>query len=83
LQCGVAVSSRNFKKAVARNRVKRIMREAYRLQKFPLQDLLEEQDKHLTVFLIYIGKELPVFYEVSGRMEIVLQRLLTVVQNQL
>ena len=82
MQCGVTVSSRNFKKAVDRNRVKRIVREVYRLQKLPLQNLLEEQDKHLIMFFIYVGKELPVFNEVNGRMEIALQRLVNVVQNQ-
>jgi ribonuclease P protein component len=82
LQCGVAVSSRNFKKAVSRNRVKRIVREVYRLQKLPLQNLLKEQDKYLIVFIIYVGKELPVFYEVNGKMEIALQQLVNVVQKQ-
>src|SRR6476469_4622404 len=33
LQAGVTTSSRHFKKAVQRNRVKRVLREAYRLQK--------------------------------------------------
>jgi ribonuclease P protein component len=82
LQCGVAVSSRNFKKAVSRNRVKRIVREVYRLQKVPLQNLLKEQDKYLIVFIIYVAKELPVFNEVNGKMEIALQQLVNVVQKQ-
>jgi ribonuclease P protein component len=82
LQCGVAVSSRNFKKAVSRNRVKRIVREVYRLQKLPLQNLLKEQDKYLIIFIIYVGKELPVFNEVNGKMEIALQQLVNVVQKQ-
>jgi len=75
LQAAVAVSSRNFKKAVERNRVKRIFREAYRLQKLPLQNFLKEQNKSLIVFFIYTGKELPVFAEVHNKMEIILQRL--------
>jgi ribonuclease P protein component len=82
LQCGVTVSSRNFKKAVSRNGVKRIVREVYRLQKLPLQNLLEEQNKRLIVFFIYVGKELPVFNEVNGKMEIALQRIISVVRNQ-
>ena len=82
LQAGVAVSSRNFKRAVERNRVKRVIREVCRLQKLPLQNLLKEQDKHLIVFFIYTGKELPVFDELKARMETVLQKLLAVIQNQ-
>ncbi len=52
------------------------MREAYRLQKLPLQNLLKEQDKSLAVFFIYISKELPVFNEVNSRMAIILNRLI-------
>jgi ribonuclease P protein component len=61
LQAGVAVSSRSFKKAVERNRVKRVLREVYRLQKLPLQQVLERSGQKLVIFFIYTGKELPVF----------------------
>ena len=76
LQAGVTTSSRNFKKAIERNRVKRILREAYRLQKLPLQQHLKEQNRSLALFFIYTGKELPVFAEVYERMGIILQKLL-------
>src|ERR1043166_5363776 len=38
LQFGAAVSAKNFKRAVDRNRIKRLTREAYRLQKNQLQE---------------------------------------------
>jgi ribonuclease P protein component len=76
LQAGVTVSSRTFKTAVQRNRVKRVMREAYRLQKIPVQQLLaERQQQGLILFFIYIGKELPVFAEVHEKMRVVLQKV--------
>ena len=75
LQAGVTTSSRNFKKAIERNRVKRILREAYRLQKLPLQQHLKEKNISLALFFIYTGKELPVFAEVFEKMGIILQRL--------
>src|SRR4051794_23900081 len=75
LQAGVTVSSRKFKKAVERNRVKRILREAYRLQKLPLTQYLKERDSSLVVFFIYTGKELPIFEEVYGKMGIALQKI--------
>lgn len=75
LQAGVTTSSRNFRKAVERNRVKRILREAYRLQKLPLQQHLKDKNSSLALFFIYIGKELPVFAEVYERMGIILQKL--------
>ena len=41
----VSVSKRHFKHAVQRNRVKRLVREAWRLNKQPLADLLNAQQK--------------------------------------
>ncbi|MDP4283898.1 MAG: ribonuclease P protein component [Bacteroidota bacterium] len=64
LQAGFSVSTRHFKKAVDRNRIKRIMRESYRLQKNSLQIELEENHKNLAVFFIYTGKELPEYFMV-------------------
>jgi ribonuclease P protein component len=59
LQFGVSASTRNFKKSVDRNRIKRRMREAWRLQKLSLVELLLQQNRSLAVFFIYTGKELP------------------------
>ena len=59
IQTGFAVSSKHFKKAVYRNRIKRLMREAYRLQKNDLQNQLVLQQKKIVVFFIYVGNELP------------------------
>ncbi len=75
LQCGVGVSSKNFKKAVDRNRIKRLMREAYRLQKNFLQDLLKEKNLQLALFFIYTGKELPEYKMVNDKIELILQRV--------
>lgn len=79
LQGGVTVSSRKFRKAVERNRVKRILREAYRLQKPPLKQLLENNDKQLAVFFIYVGKELPNFEEVNKKMGSIIKRLTEII----
>jgi ribonuclease P protein component len=59
LQTGVSVSSRYFKRAVDRNKIKRLIRESYRLQKFQLEEYLLKEDHQLSVFLIYISKEMP------------------------
>ena len=59
LQFGAGASTRNFKKSVDRNKIKRRLREAWRLQKLPLTELLFKQNHKLAVFFIYSGKELP------------------------
>ncbi len=75
LQAAVGVSSRNFKKATDRNRVKRILRESYRLQKATLKQILERDEKQLSVFILYNGKELPKFENLFEKMELVINRL--------
>jgi len=59
LQAGVAVSSRYFKKAVHRNYIKRLLREAYRLNKTELKTAVYQKQVKLNLFIIYVGKELP------------------------
>src|SRR5579871_2290870 len=59
IQAGFGAASRQFRKAVDRNRIKRLSREAWRLQKQPLVDHLGQKGKSLAVFFIYIGKDLP------------------------
>ena len=53
-QVGVSVAKRNYKLAVDRNRLKRLMRETYRLQK---QIVYNNLDKPYVFMISYIGKE--------------------------
>jgi ribonuclease P protein component len=76
LQAGFGAGARHFKKAVDRNRIKRLSREAYRLQKNPLLQRLEEKRLSLAVFFIYTGKELPDYGTVSDKIGVALQKLI-------
>lgn len=75
LQFGVGVSTKNFKKAVDRNRVKRLTREAWRLQKNAVEEILLAKQKSLHVFLVYTGKELPVYADVFAKVAVILKKL--------
>jgi len=75
LRFGAGVSARNFKKAVDRNRIKRLIREAYRLQKNELQEQLIAKNSSLDIFIIYTAKELPVYQDVYMKVGLVLEKL--------
>ncbi|MFZ6025356.1 MAG: ribonuclease P protein component [Bacteroidota bacterium] len=77
VKAGVGVSARHFKKAVQRNRIKRLLREAYRLEKQDLYKQLAAQQKQLTVFFLYIDKEMPAFEVVRKKMKDCLAKLQT------
>ena len=81
LQVGVTVSSKNFKRAVDRNRIRRLLREAWRLQKNSLQERLEERQSSLSVFLIYTGEELPMYNLVSEKLQVILKKLIKLVDE--
>ncbi|MBN2639378.1 MAG: ribonuclease P protein component [Bacteroidales bacterium] len=74
----VSVSKRNFKKAVDRNRIKRLMREAYRLNKHLLSpEYATPQNECLLIGFIYTGKTLPDFQETERKIILILQELVT------
>ena len=73
VQASVSVSKRNFKRAVDRNRIKRLMREAYRLNKHLLYQNLEE--KYIIMF-VYLAKEEVKMDEMHRKMIKLMQKIL-------
>ena len=61
----ISVSKRKFKRAVKRNRVKRLIREGYRLNKSEYFDLLHTNNKSLDIAFLYLKDELPTFSEIE------------------
>jgi len=81
LQFGAGVSAKNFKRAVDRNKIKRLIKESYRLQKTELQQTLKEKNVLLNIFFIYTDKELPDFNTVKVKVNVVLKKLLQIVEE--
>jgi ribonuclease P protein component len=75
-QIAFAVPKRNFKKAVDRNRAKRILRESYRRNKHFFYEALQKQDKRLRAMLIYTPRELPELKESDAKIILTLRRLI-------
>jgi len=75
LRAGFVASSRNFKTAVDRNRIKRLIKEAWRLQKNELEKTLHEQSLNLNVFFIYTGRVLPAYDDIYSNMKKIILKL--------
>lgn len=69
----ISVSKRHFKHAVDRNRIKRLIREAYRTQKHPLWQALGE--RRMALAFLWTGKESLPYTTVERKVKNLLQRI--------
>lgn len=76
VQFALTVPKKKFKKAVQRNRIRRLMREAYRLNKHRLYKALEESESQLAFLVIYTGQEALTFKEIETAMQQMLRRFI-------
>ena len=71
----ISVPKKRFKRAVKRNRVKRQIREAYRKNKEPLWQALQEKGWGLTIAFIYLSDELCRTEEIEEKVKVLLARI--------
>lgn len=75
LQAGVTAGKKYFKKAVDRNRIKRLIREAYRLQKNELTEVLKQKKLRGFLFFMYTDKTMASLDTIKEAMNKALKRL--------
>lgn len=77
LQLLISVAKKRFRLAVDRNHIKRITREAYRLNinRNILLTALEQQQKHISFAVIFIGKKAPSLPEATKAFNTIFNKL--------
>lgn len=78
-QVGVSVSKRNFKHAVDRNRIKRLLRESYRKQKHMVYNTVE---KPYVYMISYLAKEEVPYTEIETKMENLLAKFIQKIEKE-
>lgn len=75
-QIVISVPKRNFKRAVDRNRIKRVIREAVRKKKYILENAISEETQQLALFLIYTAQQEEPHQKISDKIESLFLRLI-------
>ena len=78
----VSVPKKRFKRAVKRNRLKRLMRESYRQNKQELIEALDDKQLQIHVAFNYVSEDVLDFGAVEKKMKIALQRLKDKIENK-
>ncbi len=72
----VSVPKRRFKLAVDRNKLKRLLREGYRKEKYQLYRALTAENKQMNLAFIYTGKQIHGAHEIRKKIKMGIQRLI-------
>ena len=75
LQAGVGAPSRHFRKAVQRNKVKRLLREGYRLEKPNFINAVSLSNIRLNLFFLYVDVNVQTQQQIQATIKLLLQKL--------
>ena len=75
VKIAISVPKRKIRSAVSRNRIKRLIRESYRLNKQILSNKLKKKDQVIHIMFVYNGNINATFTEIQSKIILILQRL--------
>jgi ribonuclease P protein component len=73
-QLAISVSKRHFKHAVARNKIKRRIREAYRKNKHIIYGPLDNKKEKIALLIIYLANKEFTYSEIEQKVILILQK---------
>jgi ribonuclease P protein component len=79
IKAGFVVPKKNFKSAVKRNRIKRLLREAYRRNKHTYFNNIEG---NYALMILYLGKEIPTYDKVEKGVKALLSLFLEKISHE-
>jgi ribonuclease P protein component len=74
-QLVISVPKRNFKKAHDRNRIRRQLKEAFRLNKLALEEKLIEQKQQIALFIVYTERTALEYKVLESKMKKLIQQI--------
>ena len=74
-QFSLSVPKKKFRLAVDRNRIRRQIREAYRLHKHLLYEDLQSKDKRIALMVMYVAKEEKTYKDIEQSMKRIIKGL--------
>ncbi|NVK65409.1 MAG: ribonuclease P protein component [Flavobacteriales bacterium] len=72
---------RTFRKAVQRNRIKRICKESFRMQRASLDNYLQKQNKQIALFLVYTPREELSVKQLEGKTKKLIDKIITQLES--
>lgn len=82
VKCLISVPAKKFKRAVDRNLIKRLMREAYRKNKSAFYAFLEKEGYDCLLAFVYSGNQILSYAELESKITLSLYKLMDKLKNE-